>query len=79
LHGFGTIFTPNYFAYTAEDLEVKYYSYSNEFTKEMKYLSDSSGIWREGCCCKHLGNHDRFQILTHPEWWFDHDEGYDKF
>lgn len=38
---------------------------------EMKYLSDSNGIWREGDLLSHLGEHNRFQILVHPDWWFE--------
>lgn len=41
------------------------------YCSEMKYLSDSNGIWREGDLLAHLGKHDRFQILTHPDWWFE--------
>lgn len=35
----------------------------------IKYLSDSSQYWREGCLCKHLGKTPKMQVLIHPEWW----------
>lgn len=40
-----------------------------EITKQVKYISDSGHYWREGCMCKHVGNFDKLQILTHPIWW----------
>jgi len=40
---------------------------------DMKYLSDSNGVWREGDLLVHLGKHPRFQVLIHPDWWFEHD------
>lgn len=40
-----------------------------DHVKEFKYISDSSGIWREGCWCGWLGQKDKIQVLTHPEWW----------
>jgi hypothetical protein len=36
---------------------------------DIKYISDSSMNWREGCMCNHIGNHPRLQILMHPAWW----------
>jgi len=36
---------------------------------DIKYISDSSKYWREGCMCNHIGNYPRLQILTHPIWW----------
>jgi hypothetical protein len=39
----------------------------------MKYLSDSNGFWREGDLTQHLGAHERFQVLVHPDWWFEKD------
>lgn len=37
---------------------------------EGKYISDSGGIWREGCFCKHVGKWEKLQVLIHPEWWW---------
>jgi hypothetical protein len=51
----------------------KNYALENRFFKDMKYLSDSNGIWREGDPTVHLGKYRRFQILVHPDWWFDKD------
>ena len=36
---------------------------------DVKYISESSRNWREGCMCQHIGKHDRLEILTHPIWW----------
>lgn len=49
----------------------EFWAMSQEYSKEMKYLSDSNGIWREGDLSVHLGQHDRFQVLVHPDWWFE--------
>jgi hypothetical protein len=49
---------------------IQYDAYEAPFTMAMKYISDSSGRWREGCMCKHIGKYPRLQILTHPCWWF---------
>lgn len=35
----------------------------------VKYISESSRNWREGCMCKWIGKLDRLEILTHPLWW----------
>ncbi len=59
--------------FTKEQVGIKYDAYDTAFTREMKYISDSSGIWREGCMCNHIGKYPRLQILVHPCWWFkDH-------
>lgn len=46
-------------------------TYSNKYFKEYKYISDSNGIWREGCGCMLFNEKkfDRVQLLTHPIWW----------
>jgi hypothetical protein len=55
------------------DLNLNKYinTYSNKFFKEYKYISDSNGIWREGCGCNIFreGKYEKIQILTHPIWW----------
>ena len=46
-------------------------SYSKKFFDEYKYISDSRGMWREGCLCKLLENtaYSKIQVLIHPIWW----------
>lgn len=46
-------------------------TYSNKYFKEYKYISDSNGIWRDGCGCNLFSENkfDRIQLLTHPIWW----------
>ena len=44
-------------------------AYSEKFTADRKYLSDSVQNWREGCFCKHYKEHKKMQILIHPIWW----------
>lgn len=51
----------------------RYYGMDEAYTKEMKYLSDSNGFWREGDLAQHLGKHERLQVLIHPDWWFESD------
>jgi hypothetical protein len=49
---------------------LKYQAYSDIFLKEMKYISDSSCQWREGCMCNFIKQGtQRLCILTHPIWW----------
>lgn len=47
--------------------------YQPLFFSEIKYISDSRGIWREGCPCQNLrrGEYSQLQILVHPIWWLD--------
>jgi hypothetical protein len=44
-------------------------AYSEPFTRRMRYLSDSSRSWREGCFSQHVERLGRYQVLTHPVWW----------
>lgn len=53
-----------------EEVGIWYNAYDPVFTREIKYISDSFGMWRENCMCKHLGKEPRLQILVHPCWWF---------
>ncbi len=55
------------------DAGFEFFTMEDRFFKEMKYLSDSNGIWREGDLISHLGRWQRFQVLTHPDWWFEDD------
>ncbi len=50
-------------------------TFDERFQRDVKYISDSSGIWREGCPCGYLNDFSRLQILIHPIWWYrDHIE-----
>lgn len=47
-------------------------AYQPEFFYKIKFLSDSKGIWKEGCICKWLNRlslPENMQILIHPIWW----------
>lgn len=50
---------------------LKYSAYENRFTKDIKYISDSSGRWREGCFHEWINKADRLQVLVHPTWWYE--------
>jgi hypothetical protein len=65
----------NYFHEEFEIHEFGFENYSMEprFFKDIKYLSDSNGVWREGDLTEHINAHDRFQVLVHPDWWFEED------
>lgn len=55
-----------------EKFGLKYDAYSDVFLKDMKYISDSSATWREGCMCKFIEKETPLLcILTHPFWWFN--------
>ena len=58
-----------------DPLEAGFTNYALEprYFREMKYLSDSNGFWREGDLLAHIGKHDRMQVLIHPDWWFEED------
>jgi hypothetical protein len=46
-------------------------AYGDSFTKEMKYISDSSCRWREGCMHEFFERGvPRLCILTHGFWWY---------
>jgi len=58
--------------FNINDWGLDYNAYSPVFTEQMKYISDSSGRWREGCMCEFIRSEvPRLSILTHPIWWFD--------
>jgi hypothetical protein len=51
---------------------VTFHAYEQRFTTpSMKYLSDSSGHWREGHFGLWIDKEPLFQVLTHPFWWFE--------
>lgn len=43
--------------------------YLPKFFSEIKYISDSNKMWREGCMCNWTEKCDRIQIAVHPHWW----------
>jgi len=54
-----------------ERLGFKYDAYDPRFFERLKYISDSSCRWREGCMCHFIkAGVPRLYILTHPVWWF---------
>ncbi|MFJ4173862.1 GCN5 family acetyltransferase [Microbacterium sp. NPDC089696] len=65
------------FEFASELLErwsdtVRYHSYEPRFMMpSMKYLSDSSGHWREGHFALWVDREPLIQVLTHPFWWFE--------
>ncbi|MBI2022996.1 hypothetical protein HYT01_00325 [Candidatus Giovannonibacteria bacterium] len=53
-----------------DKFDLLYQAYSSLFLKDMKYISDSSARWREGCMCSFIEKEvPRLCILTHPLWW----------
>jgi hypothetical protein len=51
---------------------VRYHAYEPRFMMpNMKYLSDSSGTWREGHFGEWVGREPLMQVLTHPFWWYE--------
>jgi hypothetical protein len=55
------------------DLGFEFFAMAPRWCKDMKYLSDSNAVWREGDPTQHLGKHDRLQVLVHADWWFEED------
>ena len=54
------------------EAELEYQAYDDRFFKDMKYISDSSCNWREGCMHEFIvGGFKKMCILTHPFWWYD--------
>ena len=45
-------------------------AYEDKFFKDIKYLSDSGGRWREGHFNEWLNRENKLQVLTHPIWWY---------
>ena len=46
-------------------------AYSPKYFKDIIYISDSRGMWRDDCPCKFLycEAYNSMQILIHPIWW----------
>lgn len=54
------------------ETNLNYQAYDDIFFKDMKYISDSSCNWREGCMHNFIqDNTPRICILTHPFWWYN--------
>lgn len=52
--------------------DADYHTYEGRFMMPtMKYLSDSSGRWREGHFALWVDKVPVLQVLTHPFWWYD--------
>ncbi len=51
---------------------LRYHAYEERFMNpSMKYLSDSSGRWREGHFGSWVGREPLMHVLTHPFWWYE--------
>lgn len=66
---FGSIHEPTRFPYKCIHTNLTIINYINCKNNNIKYISDSSSHWREGCMCKHI-NKNNLVILTHPNWWY---------
>jgi hypothetical protein len=50
--------------------QVLHDAYNPKFINgQFQYLSDSNGIFREGCFCEHLSTPRDYCFLAHPIWW----------
>ena len=57
--------------------EIKYNAYDKRFINgDFKYLSDSNGVFREGCFCNHIQTEQDYCFLVHPIWWVAKGEGW---
>jgi hypothetical protein len=55
-----------------KEFGMEYEGYSSKFTKDIKYISDSSCRWREGCMCEFIKKETpKLCILVHPFWWYE--------
>ena len=47
------------------------HTYQSKYFKDVKYFSDSTGIWRYGCPTdsEEFQQHVSLHVLTHPVWW----------
>lgn len=52
--------------------QLRQQAYEDRFVKDMKYISDSSCNWREGCMHQWIGDDcPHLHILTHGIWWYN--------
>lgn len=55
-----------------KEFGLDYEGYSSKFTKNVKYISDSSCRWREGCMCEFIKKETpKLCITVHPFWWYE--------
>lgn len=59
--------------YNPYEAGFRFYAMDERYCREMRYLSDSNANWRDGDITLHIGKHSRFQVLVHPDWWFEND------
>lgn len=52
-------------------------AYDPLYFSEIKYVSDSTQVWREGVVTSLLDRHDRIQLLTHEYLWSEEGHGFD--
>ena len=54
------------------DINGVEHTYQSKFAKNLKYFSDSTGIWRFGnpLDSREYMNRESMQLLIHPVWWF---------
>jgi hypothetical protein len=50
--------------------DLNNFSYYSKRLSSYKYISDSSGRWREGCFCSFTDKVNNLAVLTHPVWWY---------
>ena len=51
--------------------------YDPLYFTEIKYVSDSTQVWREGVVTRLLDRHERIQLLTHEYYWSEEGHGFD--
>ena len=56
--------------FTKKQCQIENQAYEPRFFRKLKYLSDSNGVWREGCLCHHIGREPKIQVLIHPYLWY---------
>ncbi|OGJ92873.1 MAG: hypothetical protein A2487_09635 [Candidatus Raymondbacteria bacterium RifOxyC12_full_50_8] len=50
--------------------QVQFNAFDPSFINgQYKYLSDSNGVFRQGCFCQHLSPKQDYCFLVHPVWW----------
>lgn len=52
-------------------------AYDPLYFTEIKYLSDSTQVWREGVVTSLLDEHDQIQLLTHEYYWSEEGHPFD--
>ena len=52
-------------------------AYDPLFFTKLKYISDSTQVWREGVVTSLLDRHERIQLLTHEYYWSEEGHGFD--